>query len=591
MTLGRLFARMPRCSIGCLLMQSTLLAAPSAGPWVAHYVPLSLADSAEALAADSSGNLFVVASIESSGKPETCAFKMDVSGNTIGRLCFLNSVYGPIGVATDPQGNLVVAGTTLSASTFPLVSPVISHTTPEAGYVMKLDAGLTTIVFSTLIGGTKAGGFGAGTNINALAIDGAGNIFVAGQTWDADFPVTMGAFQTTLPKGVVAGFVTSISFTMDHISYSSLFAGPPTSCSPPDCVGSPAVSATRIVADKAGAVVIAGYALGEEIPTSAQVLGATCVCASNEQATFVAKIAPGGAKIEWATYLNFADVAALAIDGEDDIIVGGSARPGFVPTRGALQASLPNVPGMASSSANYQPYPGFISKLDPQAHEYIFATYFGGYNVQESISTNKLLSSTNGVKKLMVDSDGTIWVTGGSLTSILPLPNSVPVLGSTYIVGLTSDGSSETVAVTAPEGAAGQDLAVSPYGAVALGKSGSVLIPSPNQALSVSAILNSAGLSATGSVAPNEVVSFYGANLGPVTPLFGQVVGGNLTTSLGGTKVLFGNIPAPLLFVGPNQINAVVPSQVTGHTSTTVKHRYYNRANQWYHSLGFVLGS
>jgi len=48
-------------------------------------------------------------------------------------------------------------------------------------------------------------------------------------------------------------------------------------------------------------------------------------------------------------------------------------------------------------------------------------------------------------------------------------------------------------------------------------------------------------------------------------------VNGSLTNSLGGVQVLFNNLAAPLLYAGPNQINAIVPSGVTGGTTTTVQ--------------------
>jgi len=173
------------------------------------------------------------------------------------------------------------------------------------------------------------------------------------------------------------------------------------------------------------------------------------------------------------------------------------------------------------------------------------------------------------VTGMALDTQGTIWVTGGSLPSELPVPSSVPILGSNYIVGLSPDGSTVTAAMTVPEGGAAQGIAISPQGPVALGKSGSTLIP-VSAMPALAGIANSAGLTASGSVAPNELISFYGEGLGPSTALSGQVVNGVLTTSLAGVQVQFDGVAAPLLYVGPNQINAVVPSGVAAQSSTTV---------------------
>src|ERR1019366_6785075 len=52
------------------------------------------------------------------------------------------------------------------------------------------------LAYSTYLGGNggRDGGLDAA---NAIAVDTAGNAYVAGYTWSSDFPVTQGAFQTT----------------------------------------------------------------------------------------------------------------------------------------------------------------------------------------------------------------------------------------------------------------------------------------------------------------------------------------------------------------------------------------------------------
>jgi len=80
-----------------------------------------------------------------------------------------------------------------------------------------------------------------------------------------------------------------------------------------------------------------------------------------------------------------------------------------------------------------------------------------------------------------------------------------------------------------------------------------------------SGVLNAASL-VSGPVAPGEIVTLIGSAIGP---------GGNFqpdssatSTALGGTSVLFDTFPAPLLYAGPNQINAIVPFEVSGQSST-----------------------
>lgn len=76
----------------------------------------------------------------------------------------------------------------------------------------------------------------------------------------------------------------------------------------------------------------------------------------------------------------------------------------------------------------------------------------------------------------------------------------------------------------------------------------------------------------SGAVAPGLIVSIFGFDLGP-TPAEGLVVGSNgrVSTEVGGTRVLFDGVPAPLLFVSANQVNAVVPYGVSPGGTTRLQ--------------------
>jgi uncharacterized protein (TIGR03437 family) len=555
-----------------LLFTCFSLSSAAATSWVAHYVPVGAPGSArssgfaQGLAVDSSGNVFVAASGESSGQPQTCVFKLNPQGIPQGQFCFANAYITAAVVAVGPDGNPVIAGTVSPPASLQLVFPLISQTDSEAGYVIKLKSDLSGIVFSTLVGGTTYSSVGAGTTLTALTIDQAGNIYIAGWTADGNFPVTPGAFQTALPARAIPAFVTAISSAGDKILWSTLLGGPPPSCT--NCnAGSATVSGLAV--DSTGAVVIAGFATTEQMPVTTGVIGPTCLCTTNEGAAFLAKLTSAGTQLAWATWVNNAGVTALALDASDNVIIGGQAFTGFAATSSALQTAYPGGPQTQSGNSDYDSAAGFLAKINPSATQYLFATWLGGNNFQRGIGSYEILAGANGVTGLALDTQGTIWVTGGSLPSELPVPSSVPILGSNYIVGLSPDGSTVTAAMTVPEGGAGQGIAISPQGPVALGKSGSTLIP-VSAMPALAGIANSAGLTASGSVAPSELISFYGEGLGPSTALTGQIVNGVLTTSLGGVQVQFDGVAAPLLYAGLNQINAIVPSGVAAQSSTTV---------------------
>jgi uncharacterized protein (TIGR03437 family) len=79
---------------------------------------------------------------------------------------------------------------------------------------------------------------------------------------------------------------------------------------------------------------------------------------------------------------------------------------------------------------------------------------------------------------------------------------------------------------------------------------------------------------ATDAVSPGEIVTLFGQNMGP-TPLVPlQIVNGALTTTLGGTQVLFDGVAAPMIYSLQGQVSAVAPYGLAGKTSTQVQVKY-----------------
>jgi uncharacterized protein (TIGR03437 family) len=96
-------------------------------------------------------------------------------------------------------------------------------------------------------------------------------------------------------------------------------------------------------------------------------------------------------------------------------------------------------------------------------------------------------------------------------------------------------------------------------------------IPTP----AITKIQNAAS-SVIGPVAPGEIVSIFGSNLGPSTPANAVVTGGFYATTVSDTQVLFDSIPAPLWYVSATQINAIVPYEITGRATTAMQVLYKN---------------
>jgi hypothetical protein len=128
-------------------------------------------------------------------------------------------------IAVNSAGNAFVTGSTFSVN-FP-VSHAVQPTTGgnEDAFVTELLPGGNAFVFSTYLGGSS-GYAGLPEQGQAIAVDSAGNIYVAGTTSSLNFPVTaLSALQPTFVGGNQDGFLTQYSSGGQSINYSSFVGG------------------------------------------------------------------------------------------------------------------------------------------------------------------------------------------------------------------------------------------------------------------------------------------------------------------------------------------------------------------------------
>jgi len=195
----------------------------------------------------------------------------------------------PTGVAVDAAGFVYITGRTPSCATFPIVHAA-QGTYGGGGddaFVMKLNPVDFSIVYSTYLGGSADDG------ANAIAVDPAGNAYVAGSTGSTDFPL-----HKPLQRAAGGTFLTKLDPT-GAIVYSTFLTG---------------IGGGTIAVDGKGAAFLLGYASG---------------------APFVANVDPKGKRISRWSY-GPVPGAALAINAAHEVAVGGTAGPGL-PTVHAFQ--------------------------------------------------------------------------------------------------------------------------------------------------------------------------------------------------------------------------------------------------------------
>jgi uncharacterized protein (TIGR03437 family) len=243
------------------------------------------------------------------------------------------------GIAIDPLGNVTVTGSTYDAG-FPVTAGVF-HTGPPSrsipkAFVLKTDSSGNSI-YSTYFGGSQATGtaqFPEGPHDNgiAVAVDGNGNAYIAGNTSSSDFPATAGAFQNTIAHsctyptftintgtiGTIADFFIDDSFVVKlspdgKAIYSTFLGGA--------CYDLP----TSIAVDTSGNVYVTGETDSQDYPLVSAVEGVPTL---RLFASFVSALNPAGSALTFSTYLYAGAKPSVAAGSDGSIYVAGSTGLG-----------------------------------------------------------------------------------------------------------------------------------------------------------------------------------------------------------------------------------------------------------------------
>jgi hypothetical protein len=123
-----------------------------------------------------------------------------------------------LGMDRNSQGQIVLAGTTLSPDFPTKVGPAYSG--GHDVFVSVLDATGSSLVSSTLLGGTK-------TDLASdIQLDSNGDVYVVGLTASStDFPTTSGAWQPTWGGGNWDGFLVVLPPSLSKVDYGSFVGG------------------------------------------------------------------------------------------------------------------------------------------------------------------------------------------------------------------------------------------------------------------------------------------------------------------------------------------------------------------------------
>ena len=301
-------------------------------------------------------------------------------------------------IAVDATGNAYVTGST-SSTNFPTVNAFQSTliTNSQAAFVSKFNVAGTALIYSSYLGGS--GVFQNGWDI---AVDTAGNAYIAGRTTALDFPVTAAtAFQPTktINNTQDAGFVTRINAN-GTLGYSTYLYGPQ------------GTSAFGVGTDGAGNAYIVGRT-GVGFPITASAFSST-----NANSSFLTKLntnASGAAGLVYSTYLGptgFAEGHAVTVDAAGNAYITGNANS--TSTNFASPGAFQTTYGGGSADA-------FVAKFNTNlsgAASRVYSTYLGG-----SVSDFAGQTNASGSKAIAIDAAGNAYITGVTNSTNFPTAN------------------------------------------------------------------------------------------------------------------------------------------------------------------------
>lgn len=377
-------------------------------------------DTAFGVAVDDGGNAYIVgmtlssdfptvSPIPSPPPPPAKAFLVKVAPD--GRVLFSTFLGGSAStwataVALGPDGTIYVAGLT-GASGFPLVDPLPEALRGKGGeaFLLRISADGSRVLFATTFGGSGS------DFAEAIAVDAAGAVYLAGGTNSADLP-TVNPFQATFTGGLTDGFVAKILPGSSTLAWSTYLGGHEFE------------RLNDIVADESGGAIVAGLTDSPDFPTRS----ARQPSLRGTRDGFITAFGASG-NVLVSTYLG----------GSNEDVINGIARDaaGLLYVSGTTTShDVPTTPG----AFQRDPRGIFVTKLTQDLATLIWSTYLGGTGADAAED------------HLDIDAAGNVYLTGLTQSTDFPLQNPVDTecapafgtfcAGEAFLTKLSADGSS-----------------------------------------------------------------------------------------------------------------------------------------------------
>jgi len=311
-------------------------------------------------------------------------------------------------IALDAAGNAYMTGFTHSndfpttASAFQPVKTGLSISNGNA-FVTKLNADGTALLYSTYLGGSETAPSPQmqpmnGDQGNGIAVDSAGNAYIAGTTCSSDFPTTLLAFQMVY-QGSCDAFVTKIDPTglgPTSLVYSTFLGG---------ISGEVAYG---IALDAENNVYATGVTCSPNFPVTPL---AFQIVPQGSCDAFVTKLSPtAGSGLVYSTFLGGTrgdNTSGIAVDSAGNAYVTGATNSTDFPvTPDAFQASKAGDAGT---------WDAILTVLNPSGSAPLYSTHLGGGTPPDPGA-----SSNSAGTHLALDTNGNVYLTGWTYSISFP---------------------------------------------------------------------------------------------------------------------------------------------------------------------------
>lgn len=374
----------------------------------ATYLGGSRQDNANAIAVDGSGSAYITGRAFSGDFPTTSgafqrtlkadhnAFvtKLSPSGSALVYSTYLGGSRSDsaVAIAIDGAGHAFVTGHTIS-SDFPTTAGALQtvNRSPGGGnaFVTELDPTGAKLLYSTYLGGSSpAGDFG-----KAITVDSSGSVYLLGDAFSADLPVTSGAYQKThTALNSSNAFVAKFNPVGTALVYSTYLGGSGTD------------NGNSIGVDSAGQAYVAGNTLSTDFPTTSGAFQRAVRTKAGVVNAYVTRLSAAGDRLLYSTYLGGSAETYtyhLAIDPQGEAyITGYTDATDFPTTVGAYRRS-----GVGATIGKTHSY---VARLNAAGSALIYSTYLGGTGGDYASS-------------LALDSRGAAYITGYTNSADFPV--------------------------------------------------------------------------------------------------------------------------------------------------------------------------